>query len=84
VRVTPKASRNKILGILDDGTVKISLTAPPVDGQANEALVKFLAEVLDVPKSNIEVVAGATGRDKLVSIVGIDASAVNDRIMARL
>mgnify|MGYP000873088909 FL=1 len=84
VRVTPKASRNKILGILDDGTVKISLTAPLVDGQANEALVKFLAEVLDVPKSNIEVVAGATGRDKLVSIVGLDASAVNDLIMARL
>ena len=84
MRVTPKASRNKILGILDDGTVKISLTAPLVDGQANEALVKFLAEVLDVPKSNIEVVAGATGRDKLVSIVGLDASAVNDLIMARL
>lgn len=84
VRVTPKASRNKILGVLEDGTVKISLTAPPVDGKANEALVKFLADVLDVPKSNIDIVAGATGRDKLVSIVGLDASAVNDRILARL
>ena len=49
VRVTPRASRNEISEVFSDGTVKIHLTAPPVDGKANEALLKFLASVLEVP-----------------------------------
>lgn len=84
IRVTPRASRNEIVEILNDGTVKIRLTAPPVEGKANQALVEFLAEVLGLPANRIEVVAGATGRDKLVSILDLDADTVHQRILAGL
>lgn len=84
VRVTPRASRNEIFGVLNDGTVKIHLTAPPVEGQANEALLKFLAEVLGVPVSRLEIVAGKTGRDKLVSVLDMDAETVHKRIVKRM
>lgn len=84
VRVTPRASRNEILEILADGTVKIHLTAPPVEGQANQALIQFLANVLDVAPSKIDIVAGLNGRDKLVSILDLDARTVHERILKKL
>ena len=61
VRVTPRASRNKIVEMMADGTIKIHIAAPPVDGEANEALIRFLAEVLNVPKSRLEIVGGLAG-----------------------
>lgn len=84
VRVTPRASRNEIAEILSDGTVRVRLTAPPVEGQANDALIDFLAEVLEVPRVNIEIVAGDAGRDKLVSILDLDAETVHNRILKNL
>jgi len=84
VRVTPRASRNRITEVLGDGTVKIQLTAPPVDGEANAKLIEFLAEVLNVPKSHVEIVAGTTGRDKLVTVTGINTATVHERILASL
>ena len=84
IRVTPRASKNEIVDILSDGTVKIRLTAPPVEGQANEALVKFLSKVLDVPISSLEIVAGDTGRDKLVSIKDLDAEVVHHKILENI
>lgn len=81
VRVTPRASKNQIVEVLSDGTVKIHLTAPPVEGKANEALVKFLADVLDVPVSRVEIVAGASGRDKLVAVTDMNASALHKKIV---
>lgn len=82
LRVTPRSSRNQIVEILDDGTIKVHITAPPVDDDANKALIKFMAEVLGVPKSHLDIVAGATGRDKLISIMGMDAETANQRILA--
>lgn len=84
IRVTPRASRNEISEILNDGTVKVRLTAPPVEGKANAALIAFLAEVIGVPQSKIEIVAGETGRDKLVSILDMDPSTVHQRILQHL
>ena len=84
VRVTPRASRNEIFGVLNDGTVKIHLTAPPVEGQANEALLKFLSEVLGVPVSRLDIVAGKTGRNKLVSVLDLDAETVHKRIVKHM
>jgi uncharacterized protein (TIGR00251 family) len=84
IRVTPRASRNEITEIQSDGTIKIRLTAPPVEGKANEELLKFLAEVLDISPSKLEIVAGETGRDKLVSILDLDAEAVHERIIRHL
>jgi uncharacterized protein len=84
IRVTPRASKNEIVDILADGTVKIRLTAPPVEGKANEALIQFLSDVLEVSASRIEIVAGSTGRDKLVSILNMDAQAVHTMILEKM
>ena len=84
VRVTPRASRNKIVEIQADGTIKIHLSAPPVDGEANEQLIAYLAEVLNIPKSRLEIVAGQSGRDKLISVLDMDAETVHKRILAHL
>lgn len=84
VRVTPRASRNEIIEVLSDGTVKVHITAPPVEGKANRALIKFLAEVLEVAPSRIEVVAGAGGRDKLISVQDMDADTLHRKIIENL
>ena len=84
VRVTPRASRNKIVEVQTDGTIKIHLSAPPVDGEANEQLIAYLAEVLNIPKSRLEIVAGQSGRDKLISVLDMDAETVHKRILAHL
>jgi len=70
VLVAPRSSSNKVLG-LHDGMVKVALTAPPVEGAANKALVGFLAKVLGVSKSSVTLVAGETSRKKTVSVEGI-------------
>ena len=84
VRVTPRASRNQIVGVLNDGTIKVHLAADPSDGEANVELVGFLAEVLGVPKSRVEIVAGSSGRDKLVSVLDMDVETVHQRVLAHL
>lgn len=84
VRVTPRASRNEIVEVLDDGTIKVRLSAPPVDNEANTALIEFLADILGVPKSRLDIVAGKTGRDKLISVVDMDVETVHQRILAHL
>jgi uncharacterized protein len=84
VRVTPRASKNEIVEILSDGTVKVHLTAPPVEGKANEALIKYLAKVLDVSQKQLEIVAGSSGRDKLISVIDVDAVTVHKKIMEHI
>ncbi|MBM4467450.1 MAG: YggU family protein [Chloroflexi bacterium] len=64
VRVVPRASRNEIVGVQGDA-LKVRLTAPPVEGKANEALVAFLAQRLGVRKSQVEIVAGGTSPQEL-------------------
>ncbi len=84
VRVTPRASHNEIVELMEDGTIKVRIAAPPADNEANEALIKFMAEVLGVPKSRLDIVAGASGRDKLISVVDMDAETAHQRILAYL
>lgn len=84
VRVTPRASRNQIVEVTPDGTVRIRIAAAPADGEANEKLITFLAEILNIPKSRIEIVAGQSGRDKLISVLDMDAATVQKRIVAHL
>lgn len=67
VRVIPRSSKNSIEWE-PSGTLKVRLTAPPVDGMANEALIALLAERLGLPKRSISIVRGATGRQKVVEI----------------
>jgi hypothetical protein len=84
IRVTPRARKDEIVEILADQTIKIRLAAPPVDGKANKALIEFLAKVLDVPRSRVEIIAGASGRDKLVSILDLDSGEAQSRILKYL
>ncbi len=79
VRIQPRASKNGI-SRMEDGSLKIRLTAPPVDGAANEALVKFLAETLCVAKSQVEIVSGQTSREKRIRITGISGETA-DRLL---
>ena len=84
VRVTPRSSKNEISEILPDGTVKIRLTSPSDENASNLALTAFLAEVLGVKASAIEIVAGLQGKDKLVAVTNIDSSEVQKIILQRV
>jgi uncharacterized protein (TIGR00251 family) len=70
VFVAPRSATTKVLG-LHDGMVKVALTAAPVEGAANKALVAFLAKMLGASKSSVTIIAGETSRKKIVSVEGI-------------
>jgi uncharacterized protein (TIGR00251 family) len=83
VKVQPRARKTEVAGVLADGTIKIRVAAPPVGGAANKALVEFLAQVLGLPKSQIDIIAGEASEHKLISLTGISPDAV-DAIFQRL
>lgn len=74
IHVQPRARTTEVVGWHGDA-VKIRLKAPPVDGAANEALCRFLADRLDVPRSAVTLLAGATGRAKRVALEGVSREA---------
>ena len=82
VKIVPKANKTELVGIQEDGTLKIRITAPPVEGQDDEELIGFLAEFLDVDPADIEIVAGAGSRKKLISVLNIHAERVEALIRA--
>ena len=79
VRVQPRASRDALCGERE-GALVVRLTAPPVEGAANEALSRFLGRTLGVAPSAVRVVSGASGRSKLVSVAGLDAATARERL----
>jgi uncharacterized protein (TIGR00251 family) len=80
LRVQPRASRNAVAGTIAAGAqgdaVKLAITAPPVDGKANAAVVEFLARLFGVAKSAITIVSGETGRNKVIAVRGRTADEV--------
>jgi hypothetical protein len=70
LRVQPRASRDEFAGLHGD-RLRVRITAPPVDGAANEHLRRFLAGAFDVPASRVRLLKGTSGRDKLVSVSGV-------------
>ena len=82
VRVQPKASRNAC-NVDESGRVRIALTAPPVDGAANEALIEFVADRLDVAKRCVRLVSGEKSRDKTIAIDGLKIESILHRFRAR-
>jgi len=78
VKVIPRSSKNALEW--EQGNLKARLTTPPVDGAANEALIALLAERLNLPKRSINIVRGATGRQKLVEIAGISMEDVKQKL----
>jgi uncharacterized protein (TIGR00251 family) len=77
VRVIPRSSRTEIVGEYD-GALKIKLKSPPVDGAANEELIRFLSKSLSVPKTHIEIVAGQAGKNKRISIQRVTSSRLKE------
>jgi uncharacterized protein (TIGR00251 family) len=80
VRVQPRATKSGVAGELD-GVLKIRLAAPPVEGQANEELVRLLAELFDVPRRRVAILSGQTSKNKVVSVSGISVDEVS-RVLA--
>jgi uncharacterized protein len=79
VRVHPRAKRNAITGEIGDA-LKISLTAPPVEGRANEACTAFLAELLNVPRSSVTITSGQNSRNKMIHVAGVTAEWLRERL----
>ncbi len=76
VKVQPRARKNAVCGEVGDA-LKISLTAPPLEGRANQALNEFLAQLLNLPRSSIKIAAGQNSRRKVVAIAGLSADEVS-------
>lgn len=68
IKVLPRSSKNEVVGKMADGTIKIKLTAPPVDGRANEKLIELLSEEYKTKKSNIQIISGQKSKNKTVQI----------------
>jgi uncharacterized protein (TIGR00251 family) len=79
VRVHPRAKKNGITGMVGDA-LKVSLTAPPVEGRANEGCVDFFAKLLKVPRSSVTIASGQNSRNKVVRVAGLTAEQVRARL----
>ncbi len=79
VKVHPRAKKNAMTGEIGDA-LKLALTAPPVDGKANEACIDFFAKLLEVPRSSVTIAAGQTSRSKVIRVAGLSAEEVRRRL----
>ncbi len=79
VKVHPRAKRTRVAGRLGDAW-KLDLAAPPVEGKANEACVRFFAELAGVPQSRVRIVLGLTGRTKVVDVEGVSREMLESRL----
>jgi uncharacterized protein len=83
VKVHPRARKNAITGTMGDA-IKLALTAPPVEGRANHAVIEFFAELFEIPHSSVTIASGATSRNKVIRIAGLTQAAVVTLLAARL
>jgi uncharacterized protein len=79
VKVHPRAKKTAITGELGDA-LKVSLTAPPIDGRANDACIEFFAKLLKVPRSSVTIASGQTSRNKVIRIAGLTAEQIRERM----
>ena len=79
VKVHPRAKKNAITGQVGDA-IKLSLTAPAIEGRANEACIEFFAKLLKVPRSSVTIASGQASRQKVIRVSGLSAEEVSKRI----
>jgi len=79
VRVHPRAKKDAITGEMGDA-LKVSLTAPPVEGRANEACIEFFARLLKVPRSSVSIASGRSSRNKVICVAGVASTEVANRL----
>ncbi len=81
IKVHPRAKRNAITGELGD-TLKVALTAPPLDGRANEGCIEFFAKTLNVSRASVSIAAGQSSRNKVIRVAGLSSQEVRTRLEA--
>jgi uncharacterized protein len=79
IKIHPRAKKNAITGEVEDA-LKLSLTAPPVDGKANAACIEFIANLLKVPRSSVTIASGQNSRRKVIRVVGLSAEELGKRL----
>ena len=79
VRLTPRGGADRVEGVSEEGVLLVRVAAPPVEGAANEALLKLIAHELDIPPRTVRVVSGATARQKLVAVSGVEVTTLTQR-----
>jgi len=79
VKVHPRARKDAITRELGDA-LKVSLTAPPIDGKANQACIEFFAKLLKVPRSSVTIASGQSSRQKVIRVIGLSAEEVRQRV----
>jgi uncharacterized protein len=79
VKIHPRAKKNAVTGELGEA-LKVSLTAPPLEGRANQACIEFLAKLLKVPRSSITIASGHTNRNKVIRVGGVTGQYVRERL----
>ena len=81
VKVQPRGHKNAVTGVIGDA-LKLAITAPPVEGKANQACVDLVAELLNVPRGSVTIVAGQASRNKVVRVAGRTAAEVEEKLRA--
>jgi len=81
IKVHPRAKKNAVTGELGDA-LKVALTAPPLDGRANEACIEFFAKTLNVSRASVSIAAGQSSRNKVIRVAGLSAEEVRARLDA--
>ena len=84
LRVSPGSKRSSVNGLYGEAAVRLSVAAPPVDGKANAEVEKFLSKLFGVPKSDVSVIGGTSGRDKTVLVRGAEPEQVRSHLDAFL
>jgi len=79
IRLTPRGSKNEVLGWEGD-TLRVKVTAPPVEGAANKAVVELIAEKLGVRRGQVSIVAGEKSREKVISISDVSQDDIQNRL----
>ena len=79
IKVHPRAKKDGITGEIGDA-LKLAIAAPPADGKANEACIRFFADLLQVPRGSVTIAAGATTRNKIIRVSGLSANEVRSRL----
>ncbi len=83
IKVHPRARKNAITGMVGDA-LKLAITAPPVDGKANQAVIEFFAELFAIPRSSVTIASGETSRNKIVRIAGVSKAVAEQKLAENL
>jgi uncharacterized protein len=83
VKVHPRARKNAITGTVGDA-LKLALTAPPVEGKANQAVIEFFADLFAIPRSSVTIASGETSRNKIVRVAGVSKPVAEQKLAENL